>query len=132
MLEYKPEYIDKICDTEIKKSKNAVMSSKRKAIVAALTDEEKLVARAYLEGIGSGAREAVEFAKEAIESGEVDIMEGVTFIDYVKDLVENNAISQNVLLNHIDYDALADTIRDELNDTTQYVYEGDDGVVIIY
>lgn len=124
--EYSTKDIDSILSN--KRTNKSVLASKQ-AILAALTEDEKRIARAYMYNVSRDKREAVEFAKSAIDSGDAQIYDGMTFVDVVEGWVKHGFFSQSELENYttIDYEALARDIE-----PNYAVYEDDGGTVVIY
>lgn len=124
--EYSTRDIDSILSN--KRTNKSVLANRR-AILAALTEDEKRIARAYMYNIRRDKREAVEFAKDAINNGDALLYDGMTFVDVVEEWVEQGLFSQSTLENYttINYEALARDIE-----PNYAVYEDDDGTVVIY
>ena len=124
--EYSTRDIDSILSN--KRTNKSVLANRR-AILAALTEDEKRIARAYMSNIRRDKREAVEFAKGAINNGDALLYDGMTFVDVVEEWVKQGLFSQSTLENYttIDYEALARDIE-----PNYAVYEDDDGTVVIY
>ena len=82
----KQEYSTKDIDSILanKRTNKSVLANKR-AILAALTEDEKRIARAYMYNIRRDKREAVEFAKGAINNGDAQLYDGMTFVDVVEE-----------------------------------------------
>ena len=124
--EYSTKDIDSILSN--KRTNKSVLANRR-AILAALTEDEKRIARAYMYNIRRDKREAVEFAKGAINNGDALLYDGMTFVDVVEEWVKQGLFSQSMLENYttINYEALARDIE-----PNYAVYEDDDGTVVIY
>ena len=121
--EYSTKDIDGILSN--KRTNKSVLANK-KAVLAALTEDEKRVARAYMSEMQNDKREAIEYAKEAINNGTAQVYDGMGFVDVVEQWVDEGLFSNEQLMQYVDYKRLA---RDVAIDIT--VYEDEIGTVIL-
>lgn len=91
-----------------------------------MTDEQKLIVKAYMSEICNDEKEAIEFAKN--ESDNITIYNNTTYKDIVREMILDGAITAETLINYIDYDSI---IQDLKCDYTA-VYEDGNDVVIFY
>ena len=125
--EYSTKNIDRIIKND--KDKTPIVANKQ-AVLAALTDEQKQVAMAYLSDVSSNKRKAIEFAQNARIGRDYNVYNDKSFSDIVYQMVQDGEISEEKLEYYttIDYDALEEDLKNEY----AAVYEDGRDTIIIY